>query len=270
VVKLTSEISATDQEVNSNIHQSRKGDLIFREQRKTSVLYSVFLALFLGGLLGIILINSSFFSIRSVVVQGNHTIPDETIILATRIGRNQNIFSVNRCRARQALLRNPYLAKAQLRLILPDRVVVSVLERHPECLIKQGNVCYLIGNDRTVLGVTTGAEPTDLPVVYGVRVKKFQIGKPITAKALKLALTILNNTGRELRPLLRQLDVAKYRLFLEYPGNPDRVIVELGNAERLPEKMANLRAVLAKNQTRNTIRIDLRVPEISTVTAAQK
>jgi cell division septal protein FtsQ len=271
VIKLRTEISKERKVVDLDVQQEIDSDLVSQtQQSKTPVFKSVFLALLILGGLAIFLAGSDLFMIKSVVVKGNHVIPDETIIMATRIARNQNIFFLNRQQAQRAILANPYIAKAKLSLVLPSRVVIQVMERNPVCLIGWGKTYYLIASDQAVLGVATASDLERLPVVDGVRVKDLQIGKPINAALLEQALTILNNTGRELRPLLCRIDLVQYRLSLKCPGDPDLVTAELGNAERLSEKMANLRAVLAKNQARDTVRIDLRVPEISTVTAAQK
>jgi cell division septal protein FtsQ len=239
-------------------------------QRERPVLYGVFFVLVVAGLLGIV-INSSFFYIKAVIVKGNQAVPEETIILATRITRNQSIFTLDRQRVLRAILRNPYIAKAQLFWVFPDQVTIRIVERRAVCLLVRGNSCYRIGNDGVVLGVATEAEQAGLPVVCGARIEKnFQTGAQLNSIALETVMTILKNADRSLGSILRKLDLAQCRLYLKLPGNPDLVMVELGNMERLTEKMANLRAVLAKDQNHDTIRIDLRVPEISTVTAGEK
>jgi cell division septal protein FtsQ len=238
----------------------------FPQTRHGEVTVIFFLVALVAGLLGIILINSGFFTIKSVVVQGNRVVAAETIILATRITRGQSMLTINRQRVAQAILRNPYIAQAKLFLRFPNQVVVKVVERHPVCLVVWGSSCYLTGNDCAVLGVATKADQANLPLVQGVRIKNLQIGERLNATALGTAMTILNNSDRKLRLGIRKLDLSQYRLYLAYPGNPNLVTVELGNANRLPEKMANLRAVLAENQACDLVKIDLRVPEISTVT----
>jgi hypothetical protein len=232
----------------------------------------VFAVLFglLGVLLaGVIIVNSSQFTVKKVVVKGNRRIPVETIVLAGGFSRNRNIFAINRRRAIRSILRNPYLARAQLSLVLPDKIVVTVVERRPFCLIARDNIYYRVGEDGAVLGVADASERDALPVLQGVPSAQLQVGSRITPVTMRTALDIWAYSDRTLRRIMRRLDLEHYRLYLQYPGNPQMIMVELGSPGRLAEKIANLRAVLAKNHDRDTIGIDLRVPGISTITASK-
>jgi hypothetical protein len=237
------------------------------QDRITPVLVGIFLALIAIGFLGILVANSSLFQIKSVLVKGNRVIAAETIVLATRITRNQSILSLNRQRMRQAILQNPYIAKAELDLVWPHRVIIRITERRPVCWTVWGGSSYLVGDDGTVLEAATAARRAEFPEVFGVQFKNLQVGAPISVPDMATALTILNSCDRKLRSFLVRLDMTRNQLHFNYPDRFHSLVVDLGNADHLAKKTANLRAILAKDHDQIPIRIDLRVPEISTVTA---
>jgi cell division septal protein FtsQ len=238
-------------------------------EQENSGIFAVLFGLLGVFVAGIIIVNSSLFTAKRVVVKGNRKIPVETIVLAGGFSRNRNIFTINYRRAIRSILRNPYLARAQLSVILPDKIVVTVVERRPFCLIARNNIYYRVAGDGAVLGVADVSERNALPVLQGIPSARFQVGSRITAVAMRTALDIWDYSDRILRRITRRIDLKQYRLYLQYPGNPQIITVELGSPDHMAEKIANLRAVLAKNQDRDTIGIDLRVPGISTITASK-
>jgi cell division protein FtsQ len=268
VIKLATEITGKNNGQSPAAGREVQNETAVQTQgRVTSVRNSVFWVVIAIVFLGILIANSPLLRLKSVFVKGNQAVAAETIVLATRITRNQSILRLNRRRAQQAILRNPYIAKVQLDVVWPHWVVIRVTERRPVCWAAWSGACYLVGNDGAVLGAATKERRAKFPEVSGVRFRDLQVGTPICVPDMVAALTILNKCDRKLRPFLAKLDMTHRQLFFNYSDHFRPLVVELGDTDHLAEKMANLRAILAENHDQVPLRIDLRVPEIATVTA---
>jgi hypothetical protein len=227
------------------------------------------LGLFLFLLAGIGFFYSRFFILTGITVEGNRFVPEEVIVHASGINRSQNIFRVKTGFVRANILKNPYISAVAVRKLYPDRILIMVTERTPLFILERGRDRVIIGNDWTAIAINPDVAPEGLPVVVGVELTGAKTGLRPADNEIVMIREILNASDHTLRSMLRKINLTSGQLFLELPGTSGLVCVELGNGIRISEKIANLRAVLARNRGFNLISIDLRVPGISTITTSQ-
>lgn len=227
------------------------------------------LGLFLFLLAGIGFFYSRFFILTGITVKGNRFVPEEVIVHASGINRSQNIFRVKTGFVRANILKNPYISAVAVRKLYPDRILIMVTERTPLFILERGRDRVIIGNDWTAIAINPDVAPEGLPVVVGVELTGAKTGLRPADNEIVMIREILNASDHTLRSMLRKINLTSGQLFLELPGTSGLVCVELGNGIRISEKIANLRAVLARNRGFNLISIDLRVPGISTITTSQ-
>ena len=94
------------------------------------------------------------------------------------VDSSSNAFLLRTEAIRRALLALPAVAAAQVRVVLPNRLSVSITERTPVLRVTHGEATYLVDGDGVVLDVTTADAPqiTSLPLIDD---KRAELGVPI-------------------------------------------------------------------------------------------
>lgn len=109
----------------------------------------------------------------------NYTDPVAAInaLALSNVGSN-NAFLLRTADIRRRLMGLPSIADADVRVALPNRLVVAVTERTPVLRLRQGAATYLVGGDGVVLDVTALDTPQilRLPLIDDQRV---ELGIPI-------------------------------------------------------------------------------------------
>lgn len=233
-----------------------------------SLSFAVWFGLLIALLGSLVALNSSYFTIRQVVVEGNYTVTAEAIILASRITRHQNLLTLNLPKTIAAIERLPYIASAKIIKHFPNRLVIKVRERKPICLLKQGKFYYVLGNDFTMMGIAATKSNAWLPVVTGVPISKARNRFPLTKAQVEVVRELIKLASRKNHWKVCRIDLNRSLLVMEIPGNQRPVTVLLGDSSRIKEKVTQIQAVLAGNRFGEIISIDLRLPGISTITTS--
>ncbi len=116
------------------------------------------------------------------------TRPEELLALLP-IRRGDHLLAVDAAAAEAALLRDPWVASAEVRRRFPDGVEVRVTERRAAALLDLGGL-YLVDGQGTVFKRATPGDGLDLPVVTGIDreawVERRGEAEPLLAGALAL------------------------------------------------------------------------------------
>ena len=216
-------------------------------------------------LVGLVFINSGFFAIKTVAIQGNHLVTKEEMLMMAAVNLHQNIFQVDRGQLKQAILADPRIAAVTVGWQLPSTLIIKVRERKPACFLLYRNNRLLIADDGMVLGTVLNRNSTKLPLVVGVRFKKVKVGARLQSHELGVALGVIAAAEPNLQRILDLIDLRAYQLRLVLPNSQHQIKVELGDASNLETKMANLRAILAHSPMQELNQIDLRVIDLPTV-----
>jgi cell division septal protein FtsQ len=216
-------------------------------------------------LICLILLNSKLFAVKSVEIKGNQNVPSEDIILSAGLNADCNIFRIDSEELRTLILQDFRIASVKINRQLPGKVVISIQERSPICLLSYLNNLLIIGDDGFVMGIQEEAA-IELPIVTGGRFKAVKYGEKVMDSDFQIVLDILKYSDDYLQQVISEIDINKFRLYLNPPGYHHSVKVELGNEERLEEKITNLRSILLSNDLIGKLeQIDLRVADLPTV-----
>lgn len=218
----------------------------------------LFLILFVF-LLVVIFINSGLFTVRDFVVEGNQSISTEDILLSADLSYG-NIFQVNLKEARRKILQNPKVASVKIKKIFPNKLIFTIEERIPLCVVLYREKAVTIGNDLVVMEIRDQNAPINLPIITGISLKKADIGQPIPSSDFDLVLNIFKNVDETLRQNISEIDVTSYQIYLDLPKCPHTIKVDLGNSSQIEKKIYNLRAILSQTSPEKLAKIDLRVP----------
>ncbi|MGC8634982.1 MAG: cell division protein FtsQ/DivIB [Candidatus Limnocylindrales bacterium] len=111
---------------------------------------------------------SPAFDLRQLDVQGARYTPVASVeaVLGMGADAHPNLFSLNTARLRHALLALPAVTGAELRVELPDRLVIRLSERQPILVWAASNQRWLVDVDGVVIGPADPGDPTtaELPV----------------------------------------------------------------------------------------------------------
>ncbi len=235
-----------------------KPKIVKRGSSKSPSFERLFLILFVF-LLALIFINSGLFTVRDFVVEGTQSISAEDILLSADLSYG-NIFQINLREARRKILQNPKVASVKIKKIFPNKLIFTIEERIPLCVVLYRGKAVTIGNDLVVMEIGDQNAPANLPIITGISLKKTDIGQPIHPSNFDLVLNIFKNVDETLRQNISEINVISYQIYLDLPKCPHTIKVDLGNASQIEKKMYNLRAILSQTSPEKLAKIDLRVP----------
>jgi cell division protein FtsQ len=228
----------------------------------------LFLILFVF-LLILIFVNSGLFTVRDFVVQGNQNISTEDILLSADLN-HENIFQVNLQEIKEKILKNPKIASVEVQKIFPNKLLITINERRPLCMILYRENFVVVGNDLVVMEIRDKNTLISLPIITGIIPKKLVIGKPIHSSEYASVLDIFKNVDETLRQYISEINVTNYQIYLDLPNCHHTIKVDLGNPSQMEKKMYNLRAILSQTSPEKLAKIDLRVPGAPTAIKLSK
>ena len=135
--------------------------------------------------------SSEVLAVSTIGIQGAVTIDEKAIVDACAITTADNLFLLDVEAARQRVLGMPHVKACRITRIFPDRVVISVSERHPEATVLIDNRAYEIDGECVVLrqlslsDVHTGPYITNVPGLASVAP-----GGQLDSRALLEALAV--------------------------------------------------------------------------------
>lgn len=215
----------------------------------------------------LIFLNSKFFLIEQVQVFDNLQVSTEDILVNSGIMFKQTIFQLDREAIVAALRENPVIYDVDVGLFFPNTLRLYIHERQPWCLVDDGKGEYAcVSQDGVVIYYPVAEQQFGLPIFRGLGLLKLNLGEEVQHPMFKEGLLVLSSIDPELLPLMKELNLGDCRLYLDLTGN-NLFSVELGNFQQLQQKLANLKVIVDKVDLNKIAGIDLRVPDIPTVTS---
>ena len=195
-----------------------------------------------------------FFKIETIEAEGlTHYTPEE-VIQTTGIQLEDNLFRVDDRKVSQALTDTyPYIESVQLRRNLPSKLTLKITEAQPLGTFLQEDGSYVVVSDKgRVLELGSATPPSGILVVNGVTIEDAQLCKNIPEEnneslgMLRYLVEAINATGFE---NITKIDLSdRLNMYIVYE---DRVKIELGSENQLPDKLD-----FAKYALDNNVRAD--------------
>ena len=173
-----------------------------KPKRKYNLWESIFFVL-LVLFTGYVLLQSSIFEVKEIVVKGNQHLPAEKVVAVSGLYTGANIFKIDLTEAGQKLELLPVLRDVQLNRVMPGTVVIEVEEREPVALVPTGS--SFVEVDREVVHLRPGRVGTaGLPVLTGVDAKSIGPGRSLTGDGLEDLVRVVLELPLELRDMLSE------------------------------------------------------------------
>ena len=173
-------------------------------------------------------------AIRTIEVRGAERTRVGELLEASGLREGMNIFSVSTADARKRLLNLPWIKKAKVNRVVPDRMVMEVVEHQPVAVINLEGLYYVNRSGEVFKRVQPG-EREDLPVLTGVSRTSFRDHPERAREHIRESLRLIK-TLREL-PCVKKRRVAEVHSDeLMGPSvvlDPGALTVRLGNQDLL-------------------------------------
>jgi len=130
------------------------------------------------------------FGVSEIITMGNKRRSPDEIASAAGITKNQNVFSVDLDRARARLLQDPWIAEAHVSRQLPGTVYLRVTEREAAGMVAMPEGTYLVTREGSIIKRTEPNDPTDVPVVTGLRLQELVDDREGAMQKIRRALDL--------------------------------------------------------------------------------
>jgi cell division protein FtsQ len=118
------------------------------------------------------------FLVRGIFVTGN--VSEEYVISLSGIEQNQSVFFINEETALEKIDAEPWLKAVEVKVKYPDKVFITAEQREIAAYVDKGDDYLAIDSEGVLLRVVPKSQ-VSLPVVYGLQMDKFEVGKTLGA-----------------------------------------------------------------------------------------
>ncbi|SHK24593.1 cell division protein FtsQ/DivIB [Desulforamulus aeronauticus] len=209
-------------------------------RKKNHLVQSVFFIL-LVAVAAYVTLQSPIFEIRAFAVTGSRQLTKEELVKFSGLNNGENLFKVNLSEAEEKLSLVPLIKKATLQRVLPDKIVINVVERKAVALIPWQNSFIKVDSDGVYL--QKGQIASALPIITGLELKVNGPGKIIESENLPMALNALSQLPRSLTMKLSEMNINEAGQIYLY--TIDGVQARMGLPKELPYKASVFQQVLS-------------------------
>lgn len=152
-------------------HRPSEGMMKFKKTARVMLVVLAAVAVGAGGGYGARsiydgLLSSDLFAIKSIEVSGGKRLSREKILSLAGIREGQNIFRVDAEQAVNQIASHPWVKGVTVRRQFPDRVIIRVVEREAQSLVRKSGLWLMDETGVAFKPVQTG-DPIDMPVITG-------------------------------------------------------------------------------------------------------
>ena len=218
-----------------------------QEPPKIFVLFLIALSIMIAGLL---FINSAFFSIGSIVVDGNQYISSDDIIRIAGIDGNINIFRINTGELKKRLLCDLRIDDVEISRKFPATIVISVKERQPLAYVASGFGFVEIDRQGVVLSAFKTLRKINVPMITGVSLGDVYVGDKADRQEVMNVLPYLASLDENTLNQISEVNVASQERILAYTVGS--VHIRIGNNEQLAAKAKMTNQILKEIKDKQT------------------
>jgi len=142
------------------------------------------------------IMTSPRFSIRTIVVDGNHRLTAEQVAEAGGVAMGRNIFELDLEGTGATITNDPWIEKAQVTRTLPTTVRITITEREAFAVATIGGELYLVTRDGDIFKRADEGDPLDLPYVTGITPEKVASDRPGVVASLRRAMDVVEDMDR--------------------------------------------------------------------------
>jgi cell division septal protein FtsQ len=112
-------------------------------------------------------------TLHEITIEGCQKTSEKDILSMTQLDRQRNILSIDLAKLRRKVQANPWIERAEIRRIFPDRSSIKITERKPVAIILLDHLYYIDGQGVIFARVPKGHE-IGHPVLTGLSLDDFK------------------------------------------------------------------------------------------------
>jgi cell division protein FtsQ len=133
------------------------------------------------------------FSVTDVHVEGNSRRSAQQIIKRAGLETGKNIFQLEEDALSSAIVADPWIEAAEVKVELPNAVRIKVSEREARALATIGGGLYLVDQKGQLFKELAEGDPRDLPVVTGIADDEIAHDKEGVTARIRRALELIDD-----------------------------------------------------------------------------
>ncbi|MBP2653088.1 MAG: ftsQ [Firmicutes bacterium] len=192
------------------------------------------LLLLVALLAGFLFINSSYFQVGTVVIEGNKYLSIEDVSKAAGVPEKINIFRLDTAEIKNHLLRDLRIGEVEVSRRFPTTIVINVKERKPLALVASAYGFVEVDKQGMVLSAFKTIKQVNVPIITGVRLGSIYIGDRAEAVPLKKVLDYLAALDENTLNQLSEVNISSGGDIAAY--TVQSVTIRLGTGDKLAEK----------------------------------
>ncbi|MDR3564940.1 MAG: FtsQ-type POTRA domain-containing protein [Negativicutes bacterium] len=195
----------------------------------------VMLLLILAALIaGFLFLRSTYFTVGSVVIEGNKFLTVDDVNRAADIPEKINIFRLDTSEIKSRLLRDLRVAEVNVTRRFPATIVISLTERQPLAYVANSFGFVQLDKQGVVLVALKNIKQVNVPIITGVRLGSIYVGDKVETIAVKNALVYLAALDEDTINQLSEINIKSNGDLLIY--TVQAFTIRLGNGEKLADK----------------------------------
>lgn len=213
------------------------------------------LALWLGALALLIavflFINSPYFIVGTVVVEGNKYITVEEVLKIAGVPEKINIFRLKPTEIKERLTNDLRVDVAQVERVFPATIAIHIKERQPLAFVASQYGFVEIDRQGIVMAALKNLKQVKVPVVTGVRLGNVYVGDQVNNPGLTNVLTYLSGLDEEALNQLSEVNIKSPDELAVYTTNS--LFIRIGDNQRLKEKAKLTGEILQEIATKKLV-----------------
>jgi len=183
---------------------------------------------------GLLFIKSSYFTVGTVVVEGNKYIMTEDIYRIADIPKTINIFSLNTSTIKSRLLQDLRIGQADVSRKFPATIVISVKESTPMAYVASNYGFLELNKQGVVMATLKNIKQLNVPMLTGIRLDNEYVNDKIENPVIQHTLQYLSLLDEVTLSQLSEINLHLPEQVSAYTTHS--VHIRLGNSEQLSDK----------------------------------
>jgi cell division protein FtsQ len=179
-------------------------------------------------------INSPYFTVGTVLVEGNKYITVEEVLRVAGIPERINIFRLKPDNLKDRLMNDLRVAEVRVERNFPTSITIQIKERQPLAFVASQYGFVEIDRQGVVLAALKNLKQVKVPVITGVRLGNVYVGDQVNNPGLLSVLTYLAALDENALNQLSEVNIKSPDELGAY--TTDSVYIRVGDSQRLAEK----------------------------------
>ncbi len=202
-------------------------------QRRASIL-----ALWLAALALLIafflFVNSPYFTVGTVLVEGNKYVTVEEVLRVAGVPERINIFRLKTTELSERLMSDLRVSEVHIERKFPATIIISIKERQPLAFVASQYGFVEIDREGVVMAAFKNLKQVKVPIITGVRLGNVYVGDQVNNAGLLNVLTYLAALDEDVLNQLSEVNIKSTDELVAYTTNS--VYIRVGDSQRLTEK----------------------------------